>query len=358
MIRVAALSSGQNQPSRRFRVQQHIRPLASIGVEVEEYCPRVDQHARFPGRLGGVRLRYLAPLAMSQAFFNLAGRMPGIIASHRADATWIERNFVPGLDMLVGMVARPRILDVDDAIWLDHPLGEAAYGRFAARMDAVIAGNSYLANWLSRHCTNVSIVPTAIDCTRFRPPTEREEPSAPPGRTLTVGWTGTSGNFRFLNLIEGALARFIEETPEARLRVVADRRPDLPAIPERQLEFVKWTPDNEAAEVAGFDIGLMPLTDDPWSRGKCSYKMLQYMASGVAVVVSPVGMNAEVLALGVCGLAATTVDEWLDALRGLRDDSAIRAAMGQVGRHIATHHFDVPVVARKLAGVFHDAVGR
>lgn len=358
MIRVLALSSGRNQPSRRFRIQQHIGPLAALGVQVEERCPSVDQHARFPGLLSRVRLRYMAPLALGQALFNLANRVPGVIASHRFDVTWIERNFVPGLDMLAGMVARPRILDVDDAIWLNHPLGEAAYARFAARMDAVIAGNSYLANWLSRYCRNISILPTAIDCMRFHPAPARQKLTDSSRPLLKVGWTGTSGNFRFLELIETALARFLDETPDARLRIVADRPPSLAAIPAERLEFIQWTPENEAPEVAGFDIGLMPLTDDPWSRGKCSYKMLQYMAAGVPVIVSPVGMNAEVLAMGDCGLPATSGNEWLDALRSLRDDATRRASMGGAGRDIVTHHFDVPVVARRLAGVFHDAVGR
>jgi glycosyltransferase involved in cell wall biosynthesis len=225
-------------------------------------------------------------------------------------------------------------------------------------MDAVIAGNSYLADWLSQYCKNVSIVPTAIDCARFRPRSDPREPIGPQETFFTIGWTGTSGNFRFLSLIEKALARFLQSTSRGRLRIVADRRPNLPMIPDVQLEFVPWSPDNEASEVARFDVGLMPLADDPWSRGKCSFKMLQYMASGLPVVVSPVGMNAEVLGMGDCGLSATTDDEWLDALCSLRDDAERRAAMGKIARDIVVDHFDVPVVARQLSRVFHDTVGR
>jgi glycosyltransferase involved in cell wall biosynthesis len=188
-------------------------------------------------------------------------------------------------------------------------------------------------------------VPTAIDCRRI-------QPRAGGGTGFVMGWTGTSSNFPYLAAIEPALEVVLREVPGAALLVIADRPPSLPRLAGRDVRFVPWSMHREVEALAAMDVGLMPLADDPWTRGKCSFKMLQYMAAGVASVVSPVGMNREVLALGESGLAATGIDEWTEALRVLAADPERRARLGATGRAVALAHFDVPVVARQLAAVF------
>lgn len=348
MIRVAALTSGADVPSARFRVRQHIVPLRSLDIEVVDYCPAISQLARLPGKLGSIRQRYMPPVAAGQVLLNAALRLPGVFGTYRADVTWIERNFVPGLDGAVVWTKAPRILDVDDAIWLSTLLGKSAAQRLARRVDAVIAGNSYLADWYGNYCRKVYVIPTAIDCDRFAPIPE----IASSENRFVVGWTGTAGNLRFLQDIELPLSRFLHAHPAARLTVVSDKRPTFALIPAAQFEFVRWTPANEALSLQQMDVGLMPLPDTEWARGKCSYKMLQYMATALPVIVSPVGMNAEVLKMGRCGLAASTLDDWFGALETLHDRREIRAAMGQSGRAIALATFSIPVVAHQLADAF------
>lgn len=122
-------------------------------------------------------------------------------------------------------------------------------------------------------------------------------------------------------------------------------------MPADRVEYVPWSPESEASVIQSFDVGIMPLDDSPWARGKCSYKMLLYMACGIPVVVSPVGMNAEVLALGSCGLGATSESVWNESLAHLLEDRHARLSYGHRGREIVLNEFSITTVAPRLASV-------
>ena len=316
-----------------------------------EYPPRVPQAMPMPGPLARVRRRYLAPLTAGWIAAHAASRVPVLAASRAADLVWLERTFIPGMEWLAGALGAPIVLDIDDAVWLEGLAGRQA-PTLARRATAAIAGNAYLADWLSQYCDRVHVVPTAVDCARIDPAVLRR-----PHDGLVIGWTGTSGNFPYLETIAPALRVVLEETPGATLVVVADRRPDLPGLAALPLRFVPWSRQTELDTLGDMDIGLMPLADDPWTRGKCSFKMLQYMAAGVPSVVSPVGMNNEVLAQGAVGLAADSKDAWVEALRRLAADAELRARLGATGREVALAHYDVPEVAARLAAVFRGVAG-
>lgn len=350
-MRVAALTTGSAVPSARFRVRQHIAPLKQLGIDVIEHTPFVSQYGRLPGALGRIRLRYLPPIAAGQLVLNAIARAPGVVGSFRADITWIERNFVPGLDAAGVLTKGPRVLDVDDAIWLTSVFGVGPTASLARKVDAVIAGNNYLAGWYSQYCQTVFVVPTAIDCERFRPRQDVASTRSEDG-SFVIGWTGTAGNLKYLQSVERPLARFLRDHPGARLKIIADQRPSLPAIGPERIEFHPWTPNVEVTALQEMDVGLMPLEDNEWTRGKCSFKMLQYMATGLPVVVSPVGMNRDVLALGMCGLGANTEQEWLDALIRIYDDDVERKDMGRTAREVVVANFSLPVIARNLEGIF------
>lgn len=345
-MRIIALTSGVSYPSSRLRVRQCVPALARQGVNVQEFCPRIAQHVELPGVLGRVRRRYLFPVVALQTAANLAGRVPAVVASRGADLAWISRTFVIGLEETVRSLRCPPILDVDDAIWLTTPRGVSAAAAFAQRMAGVIAGNAYLAEWYGRYCPNVQIVPTAVDCSRFEPP-----PAGTNG-SFTIGWMGTSGNFGQLAIVRDAVERFLRAYPDARWLLVADRSPGWWPHGSAQHEFVRWSAAQEVHLMQRMSVGLMPLEGSPWTRGKCSYKMLQSMAVGLPVLVSPVGMNVEVLAMGECGLAAHTEEEWYSAFVALKRDEALREALGRAGRCLVETHFDVPVIAARLAEVF------
>src|SRR5207245_919140 len=133
------------------------------------------------------------------------------------------------------------VLDVDDSIWLYGPFVPSRTKLLVRRVDMVFAGNQFLADWCSNFCENVHLVPTAVDSTKFRPRPTPKSGNDP----FVVGWTGTSGNFRFLKIIEPALAKFLRANPTSRFMVVADRRPSLQSLPPDQSAFVQWSPEIE-----------------------------------------------------------------------------------------------------------------
>ncbi len=352
MIRVAALTQGRRSPSARARVRQHIACLRDLGVGVDEYAPVIEKHARLPGWPQGIRHSYVAPLYLLWQAAKLCTRLPGVAGSWTHQVTWLQREILTGVPALESWLRKPLVFDVDDAVWLHPPWGELALRRIAQRADVVVAGNRYLADWFSNHCRDVRVVPTAVDAERLCP-----APAPEQDHRFTVGWTGLASNLPLLGMIEKPLARFLRQHREARLLVMANRAPVFVSIDPQQICYRPWSEDTEVRALQAMDVGVMPLPNDPWTRGKCSYKMLQYMACGIPVVVSPVGMNADVLGLGEIGLAAEHEVEWYDALQLLYRNRDQGRELGRQGRKVVREHFDLPLVARQLATVFKELVG-
>ncbi|MBC8426850.1 glycosyltransferase [bacterium] len=214
-------------------------------------------------------------------------------------------------------------------------------------MDLVVVGNAYLADWYRGHNTEIEIIPTGVDCDIHRPrsaPTVRD--------AFTLGWIGTSSNFGYVRMIFGELERFLDDCRDASFLMVADRRPDWWPDSNPQMRFCRWRADEEVRRIEEMDVGLMPLEESEWTRGKCSFKMLQYMASGKPVVVSPVGMNRDVLELGDCGLAPRHTSDWYAAFEALHADQSLRERLSRGGRAIVLDHFSTEIVAHRYAEVF------
>jgi glycosyltransferase involved in cell wall biosynthesis len=349
VIRVAALTSGRNTPSSRFRVRQHIDALFSRGVNVKEFVPLIEKYRVLRRMPDGFRFaeRFLdAGLSVTK----LAVRVPAVVNSWRHDVTWMERELFSGRATMEGLLKKPIALDVDDAIWLSGPHAARGAEKIARQASVVLAGNRYIGEWFSQFCSDVRLVPTAIDPQRFRPA------NRPPGeRRFAIGWTGLSSSYGFLYDIEKPLEQFLSVS-DAQLVVIADKPPAFRTIAANRIQFIRWSPDVEADALHQFDVGIMPLPENEWSRGKCSLKMLQYMAAGLPVVVSPVGLNQEILEMGTIGMAARTADDWISALLELQHHPDLRIRLGCEGRRIVEQHFSVPVIADKLAAVFRSIV--
>lgn len=350
MIRVAAITSGRNVPSSRFRVREHIPSLARLGFDVREHYPAIDKYAGLPVWPANRSVRW-APHFLPWQGLKLATRAPALIESWRSEITWIEREMLPGRYTLERLLRGRVALDIDDAIWLASPAAAHAARAIAGRADLVLAGNTFLAEWFSEFASEVRIVPTAVDSDRFRPAPQRADDA------LVIGWTGSSSTLPYLEAIEDPLRAVLRDLPRARLRVVANRPPSFRGMPKDRVEFIPWSESVEAEAVAGMDVGMMPLPDDDWSRGKCSLKMLQYMSAAVPVVVSPVGMNVEVLGRGEVGMAAATNQEWQDALRVLAGDREARRQLGAEGRRVVEESYSVEVVSKLIAAGFRDLLG-
>lgn len=345
-MKVVALSAGARTPSSRFRIRQYVPVLGRFGIDVRDYPTALPQQFQLPAPFDRIRRRYYFPLTIGQAVVNLATRTPGTLASYRADATWISRSFLPGMESLVRLVKGPRVLDVDDAIWLSTPFGVKAAAAFARRMDAIIVGNSFLADWYSKYCALVTVVPDPIDIDRYTPLSKERKDA------FVIGWIGTASNFHELYRIESALDTFIRHHPESRIRIVSNKPPQFSMLPASSVDYVRWSAEIEVSEIQKFDVGIMPLADSEWARGKNSNKMLCYMACGLPVVVSPTGTNAEVLALGDIGYAAQSSEEWVDALTCIWKDSELALRQGRVGRLVVEKEFDRDILGEKIGNIF------
>ncbi|HYU11716.1 MAG TPA: glycosyltransferase [Stellaceae bacterium] len=326
-LRVAAFTGGLTVAPARFRVRQYIGHLAQLGIAMHEYWPTLGA---FPPRRQALRPAWLVG--------TLAERLPQLAAGWGADVTLLQREMVSTLPTLEGWTRRPRLVDIDDSVHLYR--GGWAARRLARLADLVVVGNSWLAEVWGRWNPAVEILPTPVDTDHYtvRPPPERP----------TIGWIGSAGNLRYLAAIAPALEQVVQRFPETRIAVCCDQPPDLPRLP---VHYVPWSTTAEADFLAALSIGVMPLADGPWERGKCSFKMLQYMAAGRPCVASPVGMNQELLREAEIGRAATTIGEWSEALSGLIAERAAAARMGMAGRDLAVTRYSVAGLAPRLAAL-------
>jgi len=329
-ITVAALTAGVNTPSSRFRIRQYVTRLAEQGITVREYIPFFEKSCGLPSP------------------FKAAARVPALFKSRSADVVWVGKELVQGYETFERLLKRPRMMDVDDAIWLNLPFGGIAARSVAGAMDAVVAGNQYLADYFSRYCKTIHIVPTGIDLHRYQ---LRNFPTAEPEKFI-IAWTGLACNYKYLRIIEPVLRKFLLDHSRAELLLVSNKPWKSQLCPPEKIKYVRWSQDNEATALHSASVGIMPLKDDKWSRGKCSFKMLQYMAVGLPVVVTPAGMNREILQKAESGFAAGSPDEWYDALKTIYGNWSLQRQMGQAGRKVVEQFYSADIIAKELAQIF------
>lgn len=331
-MKIAAFTGSETISSRRFRVLQYVKCLADHGIDVTEF---VAKYGSWPPAQTWKRPFWLAA--------TLGNRIGPALASHHYDLTLLQREFASTLYTLERFTGRPRILDVDDAVWLN---GERAYRNFAklARScDGVICGNDYIASVVGQWNAKTIVLPTAVDTDRFAIGT------AVAGRRKIIGWSGLYAGSKYLLGVEDALFNILQTRDDVVLRVVSDAPPNFRLLRESMVEYIQWTPENEVRTIQEMDVGLMPIADDEWSKGKCSYKMLLYMSCGIPVVVSPYGMNKDILDRGDIGYGPNSLDEWHDALIGLLDDHDARTRMGNNARAIVEAEYSLKKIGPKLA---------
>ena len=270
---------------------------------------------------------------------TVAESLSRTLQSSRYDLRFLQRNLTATLCTWEPLLRKPFVFDVDDAIFLG-PRGASA-DRIARSASLIICGNNFLADHFCRH-GHIAVLPTAVDTLRFVP-----RVGLPPAKQV-IGWSGSSSGLKYLYGIEPALLSLLHKYPDAVLKVVSDKPPVFKKLPSAQVVYERWCPEREVAALQDFSVGIMPLENDLWARGKCSFKMLTYMAVGLPVVVSPVGMNGEILAHGSCGFEAKTNDDWVDAISTLLKEPALADQMGRTGRQIVGARYARNVVAPQL----------
>jgi glycosyltransferase involved in cell wall biosynthesis len=250
----------------------------------------------------------------------------------------------------------PRILyDFDDAIWLPYVSPRNLYfsylkmpGKTAAicRMaSAVTAGSDALADFARGHNRKVTVVPSTVSLRQYQ-----AGPSRPPQAVPVIGWTGSHSSAQYLRLVEGAL-QSLARRRRFRLLLIGIEGYRLNGV---EVECRPWRAETEAEDLWEIDVGIMPLFDDAWARGKCAMKAIQYLGVARPAVVSPVGANREVVPHGVCGLHASSEEDWVRALDALLADADLRRRLGAEGRRRVVSHYSAEVQAPRVEAILRD----
>ena len=325
--------------SSRVRVLQYVPTLRSLGVDVEVRALLGDEYLRT--RFTGGRSNLRTALAYANRIRDLWSAGPGLI--------WLEKEALPYVPAAIELRSLSRfVMDIDDAWYLSYALHPSPVVRsvLARKIEAlmrrarlVVAGNQYLAEYASSLGARTRVIPSVVDTTRYQVSPHRLD-----RRRLVLGWIGTPSTVKYLEGLRPTLERLAMDTP-LELRVIG-----APFAPSNRfpVRCIEWSEAGENIELNQLDVGLMPLDDSPWERGKCAYKLIQYMATGRPVVGSPVGANCEVVRAGIDGFLPRTSDEWVDSVRQLLDPE-LRARMGASGRQRVVEHYSLQSQSPHLA---------
>jgi glycosyltransferase involved in cell wall biosynthesis len=340
---VAQTAYPHSAASARVRLAGFAPFLEQLGVKLD-YRPTLTdaQYAVIAnGRRAFPKLR---PLVASMA---LAARRPaadpqGLLLVHRL------RSLVPV--PMAEFSARIDVYDFDDAMFVSGPgtglpsrvlkAEPRRWSRYVAAARLVIAGNGYLASAAQGQARRIEVVPSCVDPSRYRLHRHRDSPA------VTIGWVGSRTTSPYLRRVLPAVERLNRGGVRARLLVVGGER--LPGA--RWLEQRPWSLEREVVDLAEFDIGVLPLPDNRWTRGKCGYKALQYFAAGIPVIASPVGVNARVVG-AERGKLAESEGAWYAALQELSTDAAARRQMGEAGRRFVETEYSYQRWAPELGAI-------
>lgn len=331
-------------PSQRFRVEQFLPVLAQEQVTYGLY-PFMDAHTW--------QVLYKGGSVVQKAWGIVKGflkRWKAVLWDiHRYDTVFIHREAAPigppVFEWIVTKLWRKKtIFDFDDAIWIPNTSAENKLAaslkafwkvpRICSWVTIAAGGNDYLCNFArEQQAASVVRLPTVVNTeTRYNQLHQHTDGSKP-----VIGWTGSHSTLKYLDELMPLLQE-MQETYDFTFVVIADKQPDLPL---KDWQFVPWNESSEIEDLLKIDIGVMPLTMDKWSEGKCGFKLIQYLALGIPAVASPVGVNSVIVEDGKNGYLCIRPEEWKEALKKLLQDTVLRKQMGAYGREKMIREYSV-----------------
>jgi glycosyltransferase involved in cell wall biosynthesis len=339
--------------SQRFRFEQYLDELNSIA--------RIKQ---FPfWSINAMKILYAKGKKTQKALHTLIGLskrfflLPMLI---RANVIFIHRESIPlghgYYEWIISKVLRKKIVfDFDDAIWLSQTSKENAKIGWLKGKDKtskicnlsclVVCGNAYLEEYAMRFNSNTIIIPTTLD-TDYHKPKENKLAT----EKIVIGWTGSPTTIDHFKIIIPVLEQLKNEYGERiQFSVIGDNRY---THPELSISGQAWRLETEIQDLMKFDIGIMPLPDDEWTKGKCGFKGLQYMSLEVPTVMSPVGVNTEIIDHGTNGFLANTDEEWYTILSELIENEKLRHKIGKEGRKTIINQYSISANKNKYASLF------
>jgi glycosyltransferase involved in cell wall biosynthesis len=353
-IRVLCFTMLRTGPSDRYRIRQLIPYLLDHGIVLEDHC--LYEREPVQTRLGkrGIRYRSVAPLLAFSLAWDIQKRFRSLARQKGFDLVWLQRNILPGAEWLMSFIRRPTVLDIDDAVWMEGALAAARFRFLARRAKSIIVGNESLRAWFTKYSDNISTIPTSVDVNRYL------RNGAATSQMFRIGWLGTYRNLKYVETIAAPLKAFLHEHSNSEFVIISDHLPTslLEMLPRDKVRFVPWSEDVEFGIAREFDIGIMPLRDDEWTRGKCAFKLLQYLAAGLPAIASPVGLSAEVIHSSGAGFSAREPQEWFNAFQMLKNNPDLRRSAGDRGRSFIQDNFSTQRIGTKVAEVIKSAANR
>lgn len=353
MIRLAAFTRyGRRAASTRQRFLQYFPALRAAGIEVQHHPLLGDD--------------YVAGLGTGRAYPRgkvigaYGQRMAQLLESRGSDLLWVYVELLPYVPPLIERLVttgKRIVYDFDDAFFHSYQQSGSAlvrgllgqkHGRLLRHAAAACCGNAYLLDYAERYCPNSIILPTVVDTALYRQAeTQRHGP-------LTIGWIGSPPTWCGVRPLLPLLAQICDQYQARFLAVGPGPQARADLFPGMELR--EWSEEREIADVQEMDVGIMPLLDRSFERGKSGYKLIQYMACGLPVVASPVGVNAEIVKQNVNGFLASTDQQWQHALSLLLDDQERRKTLGRAGRAQAVQSFSLTSQALRLVDLFKSLV--
>lgn len=338
-------------PGQRFRIEQWDPILQESGVEIT-YMPFETPELKTVLYTGGNVVAKINGVTR-----NFLRRRNDLANVADYDLVYLFREAAllgpPWFERKIARLGVPIVFDFDDSVFVSYKSpanGYLSYLKFPSKTAEIcrlsthiMAGNEYLANYARAQNSNVTIIPTTIDTKKYKVVERIAEPD-----TITVGWSGSFSTIQHLDTIRGALQE-LAKTERFRLRVIGAASYDLPGV---EAEAIPWQAANELDDLAPIDIGLMPLPDENWSRGKCGLKALQYMALGIPTICSPVGVNTTIIRDGENGFIASSDSDWVEKIKLLINSQELRKKIGLAGRITVERDYSAKVVAPRVLEVF------
>jgi glycosyltransferase involved in cell wall biosynthesis len=338
--------------SSRIRTFQYIPYLNKNGIEVDVAPLFSDEYIKSLYQNGKKQIKFVI-----QAYIR---RLISLTKIKGYNLLWIEKELFPMFpawaEELVSVLKIPYIVDYDDAIFHNYDLSRNILVRsflkdkidiVMRKAAVVIVGNDYLAERaLKSGAKRVEYLPSVVDLEKYKFSDEFSTD------IFKIGWIGTPSTAKYLKLIHEVLQEFCLKH-NAKLILIGSGKINIPGVP---LEIRDWKEDTEVENILSVDVGIMPLLDEPWERGKCGYKLIQYMACGRPVIASPVGINDRIIIDGINGFKARSSESWKRSLVKLYKDLDLRKRMGLNGRKIVEEKYSLQVTAPKLVNILKNIV--
>jgi glycosyltransferase involved in cell wall biosynthesis len=336
----------KESPSQRYRFEQYLDLLERNGYHCKVHGFLTSKNWRITFEEGHQFNKLLAVLS------GMLRRVDSILRAPFYSHIFIHREALPigppVVEWLIARVFRKKIIyDFDDAIWATDRIDEPAILRLLKWRNKVAlicgwsykvsCGNDYLCSFASKYSPKTVYNPTTIDTRLWHNPDLYSKADRMSDR-IVIGWTGSHSTLKYLKIVERVLQEIETLFPNVSFVVIANKTTDLKV---KNLTYVPWSIETEIADLMQFDIGIMPLPDDDWSKGKCGFKALQYMALKIPAVTSDVGANSKIIQHDIDGLLCKTEDDWKLALTSLIENSDRRKQMGERGREKVVNNYSV-----------------